>query len=395
MLSVAEAQARIIAGFRKLGTEAVPLDRALGRVLAEDVPARVTNPPSDVSAMDGYAVQYSARRTFRVVGESAAGHGFSGNVQADDAVRIFTGAPLPAGADSIIIQENVSRQGDQIHLLDDCEVQAGKHIRRAGLDFRKGDILLTAGRRLRARDLALAAAMNVSELACTRQPRIALLATGDELVPPGDTPASHQIISSSPSGLAAEIRSWGGVAVSLGIAKDRIEDIRGRLKDADSFDTIITIGGASVGDHDLVQAALAPELKVDFWKIAMRPGKPLIFGTYRGVPMLGLPGNPVSAFVCSLLFLKPAILAMTGSAERAHEPARAVLAAPIGKNDTRQDYCRATLERNEAGQLMVRALPVQDSGMLRFLASAQALIVRPPHDPARAAGDVVEILPLD
>jgi molybdopterin molybdotransferase len=395
MLSVAEAQARVLAGLSPLPPEDVPLAQAFGRVLVADVQAHVTNPPSDVSAMDGYAVRHSARDSFAVVGEAQAGGSFGGAVGEGDAVRIFTGAPVPSGADSIIIQENVERRGNQIRLLVGNVIQPGKHIRRAGLDFKRGDILLKAGRRLRARDVALAAAMNCATLSCVRRPRIAILATGDELVLPGEEPGPNQIISSSPSGLGAEIESWGGIAVSLGIARDTVEDIRARLSDASTFDVVITIGGASVGDYDLVQSALAPELSVDFWKIAMRPGKPLVSGTFRGVPFLGLPGNPVSAFVCSLLFLKPAILRLTGNLEAPHELIPATLSQPMGANDVRQDYCRATLAQDEDGRLRVTPLPVQDSGMLRFLATAGALIVRPPHDAARLAGSTVQVLRLD
>jgi molybdopterin molybdotransferase len=223
---------------------------------------------------------------------------------------------------------------------------------------------------------------------------VAILATGDELVPPGQVPGLDQIVSSSPAGLAADIASWGGEAVQLGIAADRAEDIRGRLERARDHDLIVTIGGASVGDYDLVQSALAPDLAVDFWKIAMRPGKPLISGVYRGVPLLGLPGNPVSAFVCALLFIKPAIYRFTGASDAPLRLVEAELGAAIGPNDVRQDYCRATVEALEDGRLVATPLPVQDSGMLRFLASAQGLIVRPPHDPARRPGERVRVLPL-
>lgn len=395
MLSVAEAQARVLAGLATLSPEDVPLTQACGRILAADVQARLTNPPCDVSAMDGYAVRHAGQNRFTVVGEAQAGGRFKGSVGEGEAVRIFTGAPVPSGADSIIIQENVERQGDQIRLLEGNVVQPGKHIRKAGLDFSRGDVLLKAGRRLRARDVALAAAMNCATLSCARRPRIAILATGDELLQPGSNPGPHQIVSSSPYGLAAEIELWGGIAVPLGIARDTVEDIRAKVSNPGAFDVLLTIGGASVGDYDLVQSALAPELSVDFWKIAMRPGKPLVSGTFRGIPFLGLPGNPVSAFVCSLLFLKPAILRLTGCLDAPHQLIPATLTQAMAVNDTRQDYCRATLAQGEDGRLMVTPLPIQDSGMLRFLAAAEALIVRPPHDPARPAGSVVPVLRLD
>lgn len=395
MLSVADAQERVLAALAALPAEDIRLDQAFGRVLAADVQARVTNPPCDVSAMDGYAVRLSARNSFCVVGEAQAGGSFPGLVGAGEAVRIFTGAPVPSGADSIIIQENVERQGNQIRLMEGNVIQPGKHIRRAGLDFKHGDILLKAGRRLRAREVALAAAMNCATLSCSRRPRIAILATGDELIPPGGVPGPSQIVSSSPAGLAAEIEAWGGIAAPLGIARDTIDDIRAKLSDASAFDFVVTIGGASVGDYDLVQSALAPDLSVDFWKIAMRPGKPLVSGTFRGVPFLGLPGNPVSAFVCSLLFLKPAILRLTGCLEAAHQLIPATLTQPMAANDMRQDYCRATLAEDADGRILVTPLPVQDSGMLRFLATADALIVRPPHEAALVAGSTVRVLRLD
>lgn len=395
MIPVREAQERVLASLSPLEVQDVLLGDCCGRVLGRPVAARVTHPPADVSAMDGYAVRASGLRQFRVAGESAAGRGFSAPCGPGEAVRIFTGAPVPAGADSIVIQENALCDGDMMRLKDDCLVVPGKHIRRAGHDFTQHDILLPAGKRLTPRDVALAAAMSHASLPCARRPRIAILATGDELVEPGAMPARDQIISSSPAGLAAEIGLWGGEACLLGIAADRRADIRARLADAEAFDLVITIGGASVGEHDLVQSALAPDLKVDFWKIAMRPGKPLISGAYRGVPFLGLPGNPVSAFVCALLFVKPAIYRLVGNVQEPLALFEGALGVDVGANDMRQDYCRARLEPSVDGRWLVTPLPVQDSGMLRFLASAQALIVRPPHDPARKAGEPVQFLPLD
>lgn len=394
MIPVAEAQARVLQAIAPLGAEDVPLDACGGRVLARSVFARVTHPPADVSAMDGYAVHLSDRRSYRVIGESAAGSGFHTAFGDGEAVRIFTGAPVPPGADSIILQEDVLREGGEIRLRSDATPVRGKHIRRAGYDFRTGDVLLREGTRLTARDIALAAAMNHAALPCVRRPHVAILATGDELVAPGQVPGPDQIVSSSPAGLGVHIADWGGVAVQLGIAADRAEDIRARLAEAQACDLIVTIGGASVGDHDLVQSALAPDLRVDFWKIAMRPGKPLISGTYRGVPLLGLPGNPVSAFVCALLFIKPAIHRFTGAADEPLRLLEAELGAAMGANDQRQDYCRARIESFPDGRLRATPLSVQDSGMLSFLAAAQGLIVRPPHDPARERGEIVHVLPL-
>lgn len=396
MLSVAEAEARVLNLVRPLtGIDVLALAQAHGRVLADDVRAQVSHPPADVSAMDGYAVRASAHRVWRVVGTAAAGSGFPGQVGDGEAVRIFTGAPLPSGADSVIIQENVAREGDVIQLSSDNALVAGRHIRRAGHDFVRGDVLLRAGERLTARDIALAAAMNHATLPCRPRPRVALLATGDELVSPGAAPGPAQIVSSSPAGLGAEIAAWGGVAQDLGIARDDVGDIRARLAAADRPDLLVTIGGASVGDFDLIQTALGADLSLDFWKIAMRPGKPLICGTYRGVPLLGLPGNPVSAFVCALLFIKPALHRFTGATAAPHRFVPAELAVPVGANDTRQDYARCTLEDLPGGRLRAMPLKVQDSGMLRYLAVADGLIVRPPHDPALPAGAMVEVLRLD
>ena len=398
MLSVAEAQSSVLNGVVVLATEQVVLEHAAGRVLASDLAALVTNPPSDVSAMDGYAVRAwdtrASNSRLRVTGTSAAGSGFGGIVEPGCAVRIFTGAPMPGGSDAVVIQENVTREGDAIVLHADGQVAAGRHVRRAGLDFRAGDVLLARGRRLGARELSLAASMNHAAVPCVRRPRVAVLATGDELVPPGTQPGPDQIVSSTPAGLAADIARWGGEPILLGIARDTVEDIRAKLADAASFDILVTIGGASVGDYDLVQKALSPELALQFWKIAMRPGKPLIHGTFRGARLLGLPGNPVSAFVCAQLFLKPLIFALTGATEPAWTFVEARLASDVGANDTRQEYARAQLERSADGTFVVRPLPVQDSSMLRFLATADGLMVRPPHDPARKAGDEVTVLTL-
>lgn len=399
MISVADAQARVLGDVVTLPSEPVSLADAAGRVLAEDVVARVTNPPCDMSAMDGYAVRASdfasGNTRFKVTGTSAAGAGFSGTVHQREAVRIFTGAPVPAGADAIVIQENVSRDGDNITVAPGVEVTPGRHVRMAGLDFRKGDVLLTRGTRLNARSVALAASMNHSALPCVRQPLVAILATGDELVLPGVEPLPHQIVSSSPFGLVADIRSWGGKPVDLGIARDVVTDIQQKLSKSDAFDVVLTIGGASVGDYDLVQKALAPDLDVAFWKIAMRPGKPLISGKYRGVRFLGLPGNPVSAFVCSLLFLKPLIHTLLGDLSPTWRFEDAQLETPLSVNDTRQDYCRAVVTRVDSGGPRVRPVQMQDSSMLRLLSSANGLIVRPPHDPARPAGALVRVLTFD
>lgn len=397
MLSVAEAQAKVVEGLKPLPSEQVSLGAALGRVLAADVAATRTQPPADVSAMDGYAVRAADVATLpvalKVAGEVAAGAIHQGAVGKGEAVRIFTGAIVPKGANTIVIQENTKRDGDTVHVVDGA-APAGRHIRRAGIDFKKGDKLLKAGHRLTPRDIALAAAMNHPSLPCTRLPRVAVLATGDEIVPPGAEPGPAQIISSSSAGLLAHVLDWGGTVRDLGIARDRIDDIRFKATAADGADVFVTLGGASVGDHDLIQKALTPELKVGFWKIAMRPGKPLIFGRYQASAFLGIPGNPVSAMVCALLFLKPMLFRLAGATEPAWRTSRAKLASPLRANDERQDYVRCRITVDADGNQTAEPFPVQDSSMLKPLAQADALIVRPPGDRARAPGDLVSLLHL-
>lgn len=398
MLSVAEAQTKVLDGLKRLGPEQVSVGAAAGRVLAADVAANRTHPPFDVSAMDGYAVRAqdvaSLPTKLRVIGSVAAGAMFGRQVGKGEAVRIFTGAPVPKGANTIVIQENTKADGEDVHVVDGA-APAGRHIRRAGLDFKKGDKLLKAGQRLSPRDIALAASMNHAALPCVRQPRVAILATGDELVPPGGDPGPAQIIASTSAGLAASVLEWGATVRELGIARDKIDDIRFKAAASDGADIFVTLGGASVGDHDLVQKALAPELKVAFWKIAMRPGKPLISGKYRSMPFLGLPGNPVSAMVCALLYLKPMIYKLLGRADAALAPVSAKLAGAVASNDQRQDYVRCALRVDGDGHLVAEPFPVQDSSMLRPFAHADGLIVRPANDPARTTGESVTVLRLD
>ena len=398
MLSVAEAQAKVIEGLKTLPGEQVSLGAAFHRVLAADVASTRTQPPADVSAMDGYAVRAqdvaNLPAALKIVGEIPAGTIHQGSVGRGEAVRIFTGAVVPKGANTIVIQENTKREGQTVHVVDGA-APAGRHIRRAGIDFKKGDKLLKAGHRLTPRDIALAAAMNHASLPCVRRPRIAILATGDELVPPGTDPGPAQIISSSSAGLLGHILDWGGTVRDLGIARDRIDDIKFKATAADGCDLFVTLGGASVGDHDLIQKALAPELKVTFWKIAMRPGKPLIFGRHQSIPFIGLPGNPVSAMVGAVRFLKPMSYRLLGATEPALRIGRARLASTLRANDERQDYVRCHLRTDEDGIDVAEPFPVQDSSMLKPLAQADALIVRPPGDPAKAAGDLVSLVHLN
>jgi molybdopterin molybdotransferase len=388
MLSVDEARARIIAAFQPLPAETVAIDQAHNRVLAADACAGLDQPPAPVSAMDGYAVRAADSGPRKIIGASPAGHPFGRALGTGEAVRIFTGGVVPQNADAIVIQEDARAEGETVTFTE--APQPGRHIRVAGLDFHKGDVLAAAGRRLTARDLALLAAGDIATVRVHRRPVIALAATGDELSRPGSPRRPGGIVASSVYGLSAMVDNWGGAARDLGILPDTAEAIAtlpGLAKDAD---LLVTMGGASVGDHDLIRTM--PGIALDFWKIAMRPGKPLIFGKAGTVPLLGLPGNPVSTLVTALLFLRPAIAAMLG-AETTQLVQQARLAAPLKANDTRQDYLRAQTEWRD-GELWARPHPVQDSSMLHLFARSDALIVRAPHAPPTDSGAIVDLIPL-
>ena len=397
MIPVAEAIQRITGAFDPLAAETVSLSQACGRVLAEDVLARTTQPPFDVSAMDGYAVRADdltqTPATLRQIGAVPAGQHFEGEVGAGETVRIFTGSRMPSGADTVVIQENTTTEGDQITIVK--TPNKGQFVRPGGLDFRAGEIGLKAGQRLTPRAIGYAASMNHPWLTVRRKPRVAILATGDEIVMPGDPIGANQIVSSNSHALAAAVQSYGGEPFSLGIAPDERQGLKTMAAGARGADILVTTGGASVGDHDLVQSVLGEiGLELDFWKIAMRPGKPLIFGRIGDTRLLGLPGNPVSALVCALIFLRPAIFRMLGLEEAGPTilPARIDCALPA--NDERQDYLRATLQRTDNGALGVSPFKRQDSSMISLLANSEALIVRPPFDPPVSEGDTVSIIPL-
>ena len=397
-MPVADALARITGALQPLAPESVSVADAYGRVLAEDVTARVTQPPTAVSAMDGYAVRAAdvadLPATLRLIGEAPAGAAYEGTVGKGGAVRIFTGAPVPAGADAIVIQEDTTRDGGGVSVT--AGAAAGRYIRPAGLDFSSGDVRLKKGRLLTARDIGLAAAMNVPWLMVTRKPRIALLATGDEIVKPGDALGPNQIVSSNALALAALIKARGGEPIDLGIARDNRASLAAMADGARGADMLITLGGASVGDHDLVQSVLGEKgLEVDFWRIAMRPGKPLMFGAISETPMLGLPGNPVSSLVCGLVFVSAAIHAMLGRSGDCLETDTARLGRDLPENDERQDYLRATLTRADDGGLVATPFDKQDSSMLTRLAAAQALVIRPPYAVAACEGTVVPIVRIE
>ncbi|XOK12914.1 gephyrin-like molybdotransferase Glp [Agrobacterium tumefaciens] len=392
LLPVDEAITRLLeAAVPVTESETLPLAECDGRVLSADLTARLTQPPFDASAMDGYALRSADAlcigSVLTVIGQAAAGHAFTGTVGEGQAVRIFTGAPVPQGTDTVLIQEDAEvLESGKIRTAFD--VTAGRHIRPRGQDFTEGETALKAGRELGFTDLTLAAAMNHAALTVYRKPRIAILATGDELLPPGSAPQPAQIIASNTFGVAALARQAGAEVLDLGIIADDEGLIRAAIGKAVAakVDVLVTLGGASVGDHDLVQAALKAEgMQLDFWRIAMRPGKPLMVGAIGAMQVLGLPGNPVASLLCGLLFLEPLVRSIARRAPLQRE-ATARTATPLKANDQRQDYLRARFSTDENGMLVAEAYAKQDSSMMKILAHSDGLIVRPPHAPAATAG---------
>lgn len=399
LMPVSDALAAVLAGAEPLPEDMISLDEAYHRVLARDVAARRTQPPQAMSAMDGYAVRAADAATIdselTVIGEVAAGRPFAGTVGAGEAVRIFTGGVVPGGADAVVIQEDMVAAGKRITIKE--AAIAGRHIRPAGVDFREGDVLLRKGSRLTERDLALAAGMNHPHLAVFRRPKVAILATGDELVMPGTTPGHGQIVYSNGYALHALARSEGAETIDLGIAADTLEATTAGIRRAreSGADILITTGGASVGDHDLVQQALRDEgIAMAFWKIAMRPGKPMMHGRLGTMGVIGLPGNPVSSYVCAFLFLVPLIRALSGRSVIHHRRESAVLGRDVGANDQREDYLRAHLEERDDGTRVVLPINHQDSSLLANLAAAQVLLVRAPFAPKAETGTACEVLRL-
>jgi molybdopterin molybdotransferase len=398
LMPVAEALRRVLAQARPLPAATVLLDDALGCVLTDDLIALRTQPPAAVSAMDGYAVRAAdvaqAPVTLTVIGEVAAGHPFDGAVSAGQAARIFTGGVMPAGSDTVVIQELAKRDGDTVSF--DEPTAKGRNVRNQGIDFSKDQVLLSKGRRLTDRDLMLAAAMNYPALSVHRRPKVAVLGTGDELVPPGSEPKPGEIVYSNGFALRALMRSEGAEAIDLGVARDRVEDIAAAVRRArdSGADILVTSGGASVGEHDLVQQALAAEgLDLSFWRVALRPGRPMMHGKVGAMQVLGLPGNPVSSYVCAFLFLVPLLRTLIGRQDIEPLPETARLGRDMPENDERADYLRATLQPGPDGPIAT-PLPSQDSSLMAPLAKADCLLIREPHAPFAPAGSHCVILKL-
>ncbi|MGE0566129.1 MAG: gephyrin-like molybdotransferase Glp, partial [Pseudolabrys sp.] len=399
LMPVAEALERVLADAAPLPAQDVPLSEALGCVLAEDLVARRTQPPAAVSAMDGYAVRgadvVTVPVTLKVIGEVAAGHPFDGTVGTGEAARIFTGGMMPAGADTVVIQEDTSRDGDKVTVT--FAVKPGRHVRAAAIDFAQGQTLLSKGHRLSGRDLMLAAAMNYPAVTVIRRPKVAVLGTGDELVPPGSQPKPGEIVYSNGFALAALVRAEGGEALQLGIAPDRIADIAAAIRRARAagVDILLTSGGASVGEHDLVQKALTLEgMDLSFWRVALRPGRPMMHGRLGAMQVLGVPGNPVSSYVCAFLFLVPLLRRLAGRSDVHHQPEPATLGVDLPANDERADYLRATLVAGPDGLPVATPLPNQDSSLMAPLARADCLLIREALAPAAKAGSPGVILKL-
>lgn len=390
MISVEEALEKVLGLAHPVAGEIIPIDQAWGRVLAQPAVSRITQPPFDASAMDGYAVRtVDMDRPLSLIGEAAAGRPWTGRAAQSTAVRIFTGAAVPDGYDRVVMQEHVVREGDRLRVADRS---SGTNIRKAGDDFRQGECFAPA-HRLTAADIGLLAAMNIPAVTVAKRPRVAVLAGGDELVPPGTPPGPGQIVSSNDLAIAALVREAGADPIILPIACDTEDSLRAGFASALGADLLVTIGGASVGDHDLVGKVAADlGLQRAFYKIAMRPGKPLMAGRLGEMPMVGLPGNPVSAIICGILFIQPLIAAMQG-VRPSHGLRKARLAADLAAEGDRQHYLRAALENGDNLPL-IRPFSSQDSARLSLMAQADALLVRPPNDPPRPAGDIVSFLPL-
>ncbi len=396
LLPLDEAIARVVDNITPLAAEMVPLAQTSGRILASALSANLNQPPFAASSMDGYAVRAddvaSVPAILEQIGEAPAGSAFAGSVGKGQTVRIFTGGVVPQGADCVVIQENTTASDNAITVLKSASV--GNAIRPLGFDFKTGDVLLEQGRTIGPVQIALAAAMNHSHLPLRKKPKVAIIATGDELVAAGQTPSPHQIISSNGPGIVAAVEAFGGESIDLGIARDTPESLTQALAKAEGADLLITLGGASVGDHDIVQDILKQQgVEIDFWRIAMRPGKPLMFGQRGPMRVLGLPGNPVSAMVCTQIFVKPVIDAYLGRDYR-QIPFTIELGCDLPANDLRQEFMRASLDHREGKPAIATPFRKQDSSLLSRLSRADCLVIRASHAPAAKKGDLAQALPL-
>ncbi len=394
LLPVEEALARVLEDVAALPSETVSIHDAHGRTLASPLASKRDQPPADVSSMDGYAARSSdlaGNTNLRVVGESAAGHPFKSSLNAGEAVRIFTGAVVPDGADTVVAQEDAGRDGEMVTLPPS---KPGRFIRARGLDFKAGKVLLEAGHRLNVRDLALAAAMDHGTLPVVRRPRVAIIATGDELAEPGAGGDPHRIIASNPIGLAAFLKLESAEVIHAGIVRDRLEDVTAAIRaNEKKADLLVTLGGASVGDHDLVAKALQAEgFELGFHRVGLRPGRPLLLARKGSLRVLGLPGNPVAVYVCGLLFIAPLLRKMQGRADIMPSIETASLGADMAENDHRQDYVRTRIARTPEGKLVATPIGLQDSSMQAFLVAADGLLIRAPHAPAAKAGDICQVI---
>jgi len=394
LLSVEAALARVLDGAQTLPAENVPVGDAHGRVLAAPLAALRTQPPADVSSMDGYAARsadLASPATLKLAGESAAGRAYAGEVKQGETVRIFTGAILPPGTDTVVAQEDVKAEGAAISLP---AAKAGQFVRKRGLDFVEGKVAFEAGRRLSARDIGLAAAMDHARVPVVRRPRVAVIATGDELAQPGAGGDPNRIVASNPVALAALLRQENAIVIDLGIAPDKVDVIASSIRRARAdADVLVTLGGASVGDHDLIVPALKAEgIEVGFHRVALRPGRPLLFGTAGPLRVLGLPGNPVSTFVCGCLFIVPLLRKLQGRNDFAPAPIPAILGADMKPNDHRQDYLRAKIGRGADGRLVATPHERQDSSMQALMVESDGLLIRKPNAPAAKAGEPCEVI---
>jgi molybdopterin molybdotransferase len=399
LLPAEEALRRVVDGATTLASEKVALNEAAGRVLAADVKSLRTQPPFDVSAMDGYAARaadLTANKPLKLAGVSAAGHPLEGELQPGEAARIFTGAVLPKGADVVVEQELAKSEGDLVTLP---AFERGKNIRAAGVDFREGDVILKKGERLTARSVGLAAAMDHAALECTKRPRVAIIATGDELVMPGAGGPPERIVASNMYSIAALCEKEGAAVADARVLKDKLDLISEAIEGAkETADVIVTLGGASVGDHDLIRPALDKAgATIDFHKIALRPGKPTLSGGLGKARVLGLPGNPVSTYVCGVVFLIPLLRKLQGMNDPVPKPQPAILGADLWENDHRADYIRGTSRFDDQGRRVVTPFlkKSQDSSFTGMLAKADCLLIRAANAKAAKAGDLVQVIPLD